>query len=151
MTGADGNVVGQNTYTMAHRDVSVFWFWFTGRSALIYLFAKKLKAFGKVRNSILRYFITLPILFVVRVALLVYWFYFMAYKDLVPHVKIIYHLNNTNWWKSKEEPFITNCSMVNAFFCWFWWIMTWFAGVYLSIILTAILVSTLILILIGKC
>ena len=136
---------------MAHRDVAVFWFWFVGRSGLIYLFAKKIKVFGNIRNSFLRYVVILPVLFVVRVALLVYWFYFMAYKDLVPHVKIVYHLNSTNWWKSKDEPFFTNCSIVNAFFCWFWWIMSWIAGLYFSIILFALLfysIATLVFIII---
>ena len=65
----------------------------------------------------------LPLLFVVRLAILVYIFYFMLYKDLIPHFKVLYNLNDTNWWKSKDEPFFTNSSILNAFFCWFFWIL----------------------------
>ena len=26
-----------------------------------------------------------------------------------------------NWWKDENEPFLTNCSYVNAFQCWLFW------------------------------
>ena len=42
-----------------------------------------------------------------------------------PLVKTLWHMNSSNWWKSKDEPFFTNESIVCAFFCWFIWIFFW--------------------------
>ena len=34
-----------------------------------------------------------------------------------------YHFNQTNSWQNpKNEPFLTNCSLFNAFICWYFYI-----------------------------
>ena len=145
VTGADGKVVGQNTYTMAHTDINVFFFTFIAKTIILYHFAKIIKTFGKVKNTYIRNIIILPVLFVVRLAILVYFFYFMGYKDFVPHIKIIYSLNNTNWWKSDDESFLTNCSPLNALLCWFWWLFAWAAMLYFGILFGFICLCILVL------
>ena len=34
-----------------------------------------------------------------------------------------YWMNHDNWWKNRDEGFVTNCSFVNALFCWSIWMM----------------------------
>ena len=130
---------------MAHRDVAVFFFWFIGRTIILIAFVIKFRELGKIRNAC-----TFPCLFIVRLWILVYWFYFLVYKDLVPHIKIVYHLNSTNWWRSKDEPFFTNCSILNAFFCWFWWFFTLVVGVYICIAFVVISGRSIISLLRGR-
>ena len=121
-----------------------------GRSLILYHFAKKIRSFGKVRNTIIRYVIVLPLLFMVRLAILIYWFYFMVYQELFHHIKIVYHLNTTNWWKYEDEPFYTNCSVSNALFCWLWWSLAWVVGVYICICLISISLTLAFLVVRGE-
>jgi hypothetical protein len=37
-----------------------------------------------------------------------------------------WNLSKINTWKSKEEPFFTNCSLFNAFVTWLFWIINMF-------------------------
>lgn len=39
-------------------------------------------------------------------------------KLIIRTVTIVY----TNWWRSKDEPFITSCSYIMSFLCWVVWL-----------------------------
>jgi len=132
---ADGKITGVNIYTQAHRDTSVFTFWFIGRVNVLNFITKSIKPLGKVKNAFLRYGLILPFLFLLRAAIFVYFFYNMVYKDLMPHIKIFYHLNSSNWWKNKDEAFFTNCSAVLAFFSWTWWFIFWSVAIFSCLII----------------
>jgi len=41
---------------------------------------------------------------------------------------------STNWWQSKNDPWITNDSLVNAAFCWILWFIMSIAGLLIVIL-----------------
>ena len=43
---------------------------------------------------------------------------YVIYNNMVPWAYQTWHINNDNWWKSKDEPFFTNDSKWCAFFAW---------------------------------
>ena len=67
----------------------------------------------------------LPLLVVMRTVIMIYFFYFILYLQVLPICKSLYHLNDTNWWKSSTEPFFTNSSILCAAACWWLWIIFW--------------------------
>ncbi len=60
------------------------------------------------------------ILSLIRACLLTYYI-----CVIIPNIISIYmdtwFLNTINWWVSKNEPFFTNESVLNAFICWIIW------------------------------
>ena len=44
---------------------------------------------------------------------------------------VCYNAIHANWWKNKDEPFVTNGSFINATVAWVIWIAFWimFVGV----------------------
>lgn len=46
----------------------------------------------------------------------------MIYLDAVPNLVKLFWMPKTNWWHDwANESFFTNCSLVNAAFCWLIW------------------------------
>ena len=143
--GSDGKEVGQNTYTTAHKDVNVFFFLFISKCLILNLVALSIKPLGLVKDMFIKYTLILPFQFIVRVIILGYWLNSLVTKDLIPHLRVVFHLNYTNWWRNKEEPFFTNSSFLNAFFCWFWWCVIWGFAIFLVLVILRLSVESLYL------
>ena len=61
-----------------------------------------------------------PFVYLIRIAAIV-WLVYFIWKEAIPNVIKGTKLNHINWWHDKKEPFLTNCSFVNALFCWLFW------------------------------
>ena len=81
---------------------------------------KKLREYKLVQNKILKTLLT-PIVFLIRLAVLFWLFYYYIRLEAIPHIIKCFNLNTVNWWHDKDELWITNCSFFNAIFCWFTW------------------------------
>ena len=79
---------------------------------------------GKPHNIWL-YWIIEPICILFRIALLSCLCYFIIYRLTFPMFHHWFFFIGANWWKNSNEPFITNASFVNAFFCWSILIFLW--------------------------
>jgi hypothetical protein len=79
---------------------------------------------GKPRNACLWWLIE-PILILFRIVLLGAYFYYIWYITALDWIKTCYHAVSYNWWQAKTDPFLTNVSLINAFFAWFFWIIFW--------------------------
>ena len=84
-----------------------------------------LKNFGiRFRVKCLDYTL-LAILILFRTLLVAYSFVFIC-PDIWKSIVMTWNLNKENTWKSEDEPFLTNASLVNAFICWmYWFIYIW--------------------------
>lgn len=86
------------------------------------LFRDILYRCGKPRDPTL-YMILEPFSIILRLAVL-YIYIVYGLKNRLPHaLKLIYFSTYGNWWKNKDEPFLTNASLVNALLAWWCYIV----------------------------
>lgn len=50
----------------------------------------------------------------------------LVLTDVVKSIMMTWTMNDDNWWKSEEEPFFTNESIICALVAWVFWICLWF-------------------------
>ena len=132
-TGPDEKLTGVNTYTQAHRDIAVKSFWLFGLFYCLCAVVEATKRLMIWRFTKCGRFFILPLLIVMRTIILIYFFYFILYLQVFPICKTLYHLNNTNWWKSSTEPFFTNSSIFCAAACWFLWVIFWCCYIFILV------------------
>ena len=120
LLGKSADQVPVNTYTQNHRDFNVFVFWSICRVVFMVFALKLLRQYRLIENEIIQMMIT-PFAYLIRIAAVIWLLYFFIWKDAIPHILKAIHLNETNWWHDKSEPWLTNCSLINALVCWILW------------------------------
>ena len=133
-----------NIYTIRHLKFNqdFLWVFIRGALFLILIFAT-IKNFG-IRSGLACFDnLLLIILMLVRAAAVLYLFGFIV-PDVYRLGVSAWYMNKDNWWKSPEEPFITNASWVNAFFAWAFWLPVMYVIIFL-------LVSPILLPLVSWC
>lgn len=85
-----------------------------------------------------------PFVYLIRIAAVVWLVYFYIWKEAIPNVIKGTNLNHINWWHSKKEPFLTNCSFINALFCWVFW-PVFMIYVFIFVLYASIFVVMLVL------
>jgi len=79
---------------------------------------------GKSENQCLRYCLE-PFLVLFKVFQLAVYFYFIFWQQFCKILVVKWwNANTMNWWKSKNDPWITNASYFNAVLCWFTYLLT---------------------------
>lgn len=113
----------QNPYTTRHLLYNQLYFWIAIRtySILLALFYSQ-NNFGFRIGCYCLDYLFLMVLVLARLALVSY-FFFMVGTDGLRFFVMTNNLNKDNWWKDPEEPFLTNCSMINAYITWILWIL----------------------------
>lgn len=118
-----------NSYTQYHKTITEGFFG-TVTSLLAFWIVKETFYFlGKPRNELL-YMIIEPICILIRVTLLLTFCRFILLDMTLPMLNNWFFAVKHNWWKHDNEPFITNNSFINAFFCWFICSFLWFFVVW---------------------
>jgi len=129
-----------NPYTINHMNFNCAFF--DTYSGVLGLFAFYWVVFymGKFRNTCL-YIVTEFVMTLVRIAVLGAFCYYVIWKQTIPLFKHWALINSDNWWKQKTDPFLTNDSLINAFFCWFIWIIMLIAitGLTFSLVINCII------------
>ena len=118
--GKSADTAPVNTYTQNHRNFNVFLTWSAFRLTFLVLFFQKLREYRLIKYVCIQWLLA-PFVYLLRLAAVVWFVYFFLWKELIPFVIHSVRLNRINWWHSKDEPWLTNCSFVNAFFCWILW------------------------------
>ena len=131
-----------NPYTAYHVEMVRYFLGAYASFFLFSLFRDCMFRLGKPRNKTL-YIIfelfSIPLRLVVLYIYVVYGFWNLVPKAL----RLCWYSTYANWWKKKDEPFLTNASLVNALLAWWIYIAFWLFFVFFSfyfIALTAILV-----------
>mmetsp|Transcript_16473 Transcript_16473/g.27970 ORF Transcript_16473/g.27970 Transcript_16473/m.27970 type:complete len:381 (-) Transcript_16473:40-1182(-) len=131
-----------NEYTLNHIYLNETLLWINIRYLCISLFGiLSQKNMGiQTQYDCVNFSLTL-VLSTMRLSLLYYTFAYI-YPETFKICLYCWNMNETNWWKSPDEPFFTNCSPFNAFLANFYWfivmIMDYFC-IFYAIILAAIL------------
>lgn len=131
-----GSEADKNSYTKYHMTITEGFFG-TFTCTLGYWIVKETLYFmGKPENTCL-YKILEPICINLRIALLILFCRYVLIDLTYPMLNNWLFIIKANWWKHQKDPFITNASYINAFFCWIICIFLWIF-VLVSLILICI-------------
>lgn len=97
---------------------------------------------GKPRNPTV-YMILEPFSIVFRLAVLYIFIVYGLWNRLPNALKLIYYSTYGNWWKKKDEPFLTNASLVNALLAWIIYIIFFFLLFYITLASISLLLGTI--------
>ena len=112
-----GSQADNNSYTRYHMTITTGFFGTTTSILLFWIVKETLYFFGKPENTCL-YAIIEPFCIILRVTLLLLFCRYVLADMTLPMLNNWLFIIKANWWKHSTDPFITNASYVNAFFCW---------------------------------
>lgn len=115
-----------NSYTRYHLTINEGIFGTLTSTLAFWIIKETLFFCGKPEN-ICFYIILESFMILLRLSLLVLFCQKTLIEMTVPMLNNWFFIIGANWWKNKNDPFITNASYINAFLCWvvctFMWIL----------------------------
>jgi hypothetical protein len=97
---------------------------------------------GKPKEPVL-YWILEPICILFRIAWFAAYAYYGFWLRVPKTLWLIGASQDANTWKKPDEPFLTNASLVNAFFAWVIFILFWFVVGYFALAAAVLLAGTI--------
>ena len=116
-----GAYEANNQYSIKHLEYNLSICWIYMRFYFLMLLGLyTFNNFG-IRSRVVCFnYLLIVTLSFLRMLMAVYIILFI-FVDFFNVLLVTWNLNKDNTWKSKDEPFITNCSVWNAFICWIFW------------------------------
>ena len=121
-----GGEADKNSYTKYHMTITTGFFGTITSMLLFWIVKETLYFLGKPENTCF-YMILEPFCIILWLALLILFCRYILADMTLPMLNNWLFIIKANWWKHSTDPFITNASHVNAFFCWIICIFFWIA------------------------
>ena len=127
-----------NSYTKYHQTITEGFFGTVTSMLAFWIVKETFYFFGKPKSTCL-YMILEPICIALRLGLLILFCQYVLIDMTFPMLNNWLFIIKANWWKHSTDPFITNASYINAFFCWiictFLWITVFWSLIFVCILL----------------